>query len=288
MNTERFTLVNWFVYSIYIWINFFIMTFTLSLFELWVFIEIITFTFLVIALLDSNRYTKITEGLVSYFLIQSALSMLLLLLIVLLSTYLLKSPLPILLVVFAKVGVLPFGFWVFPVLSCLDEIALFNAIVYQKIPPLMIAYPFLTMGWLTVVLIILNLLIASSVAFARSQVVSLLIFRSIANNSWFVLSLIIDLYYPFIFLFAFYSIGVALALSSTRLISRLGLLNLSGLPPFPLFFAKLGVLIILVNTLNHSLTLLIGFFFLLSRILLRASYIRFLSTYWVLSFAYSI
>ena len=87
--------------------------------------------------------------------------------------------------------------------------------------------------------------ISGILALSSLDLVSLLVFRSIANNSWFLLALYSQSFLSFSLLFFFYAIGVGFRMLSNKALSGIGLLILSGLPPFPLFFVKLFIIIVL-------------------------------------------
>lgn len=92
-------------------LNFTVLGTKLSLFELWIVIEVITAVFYARSLLSDVKLGVSSEGLVKYYLIQSRLSMVLLLFLLLhgagLETFAGGVACVLL---FAKIGMLPFGF----------------------------------------------------------------------------------------------------------------------------------------------------------------------------------
>lgn len=165
-------------------------------------------------------------------------------------------------------------------LKRLNTGAVLDAIVWQKVAPLVMLQSVSEINLFILSIIILNVLTGGLLALTAVDLTALLIFRSIANNSWFLLALYNPAFSIFTFLFVVYSMGVRFTiLFKSRFLVILGLLSLSGLPPFPLFFGKFVLIITLVFWSQEAYLLHIVVCFLLARIALTASYIRFISKY---------
>lgn len=281
MNYNRNLLVH-LVYILYLILNIVVIAFRWSQFELWLIIEIITFLFIVSSFLSLTDYGLTTQGLVTYFLVQSGLSIALLFLLLLFSASWLLNSSTLLIVLLGKLGILPFGTWVFPVFNQFTGLSLFNVIVWQKIAPLILLYSAVEFRVLLTLLVVVNMGISGILALSSLDLVSLLVFRSIANNSWFLLALYSQSFLSFSLLFFFYAIGVGFRMLSNKALSGIGLLILSGLPPFPLFFVKLFIIIVLGSWYAGSFIWLFTIVFLLSSVLLRSSYVRLYSTHFII------
>lgn len=239
--------------------------------------EIITFAFIGLSLLSFIKYGHLSQGLITYFLLQSGLSMLLLFSLISsssLPSYSLLAYLSLL----AKLGVLPFGVWVFPIISQLSGSVLFYSMTIQKLPVFVILMSLSSLNALVSLVMLLNLLLAGLLAFSAMNKVSLLIFSSVANNSWIWLSLLSGSYFLFILFYLVYILGVYFTLFSSRFTSIISLISLSGLPPFPLFFVKLLVILSVFNLFSNSVCLVFLFIFLIFTLFIRSSYIRLVSS----------
>lgn len=280
MHVVQSRLVSYLVALFYLLLNLIIVNFRFSLFELWVVIEIITFVFIALSLLNFIKSGPFSSGLVSYFLIQSGVSIVLLFRLVFYPWY--PSPRSFIRVVtvFTKVGILPFGFWIYPVFKQLSNFTLLLAITTQKLAPFIILLNIRLSNSFIWMILVLNGLLGGLMAFSASRLVSLLIFRSIANNSWFLLVIWRGSWLWLIVYFLVYAIGVGGSiLSSSEGLSNRFVLSLSGLPPFPLFFTKLVLLYWVFIVSPQQLTLALLFFFLLLAITIRSAYVRYLASF---------
>ena len=111
----------------------------------------------------------------------------------------------------------------------------------------------------------------------------LITISSIGNNSWFLLRSQLSFYY-FMLFFTVYSLFLFIVLLSSYGIAKifsltpfftLSLITLRGLPPFPLFFVKIGVIYSLLLSISNTFYLVI---FFLSASFMMVSYLRFLIT----------
>lgn len=84
---------------------------------------------------------------------------------------------------------------------------------------------------------------------------SVLVLTSIANNLWFILVSQMGEIVIFVFILV-YAFRLSGALLGSKNFSAIFLVNLSGLPPFPIFFIKLFVL-----TISSEMVIMSRFFF---------------------------
>lgn len=268
----------YFLFSFYIVMALILILLELSRLEIWVLIELISFTFIGLSLLSFIHYGTVSQGLISYFLIQSGFSILLLIFLLNFSLYSDLFLFGVYLALIAKMGVLPLGFWIYPVFSRLNGIVLYNSMTIQKLP-LFIFISFLGLySSLLYLILLINLAWSGVLALSSIDATSLLILRSIANNSWFWLRLAPLNFYIFITFYLVYMVGLYFALfSSSKSVSSISLLRLSGLPPFPIFFVKLAIILSIIS-ISFSLQIrLFLFLFTISTFFISSSYIRIIS-----------
>jgi len=161
-----------------------------SLELVWVFIELLTFVFIGIAL-TSCRGSFITYGVVSYFITQSMLSIVLLVSIFLfhLSLLLFISGLIFGITLRAKLGVFPFSGWYLSSVSFFPSFILLVALTFHKLPLLYMVYilsPSLLSSqlcFLIYFLLTLNLGVMSLSSISSLDLRTLVITTSIGNNS---------------------------------------------------------------------------------------------------------
>lgn len=276
------------VFTFYLFLLLATVLLRLSLVELWILIELVTFTFVGLRLLGSLKYGYSSQGLVTYFLLQSGMSMLLLFRLLILPLCPPFFSILVELVLLTKLGVFPFGVWVYPILSQLSSSVLFNAMRFQKLPVFIILVACMSFTPIVYGFVLLRLLISGILALSSVNLLSLLIYSSIGNNSWLYLSLLGLQPTVFFSFFFIYVVGLYFVLLSSNFgASLLSLLSLSGLPPFPLFFLKLLVVVSFFSTLvlTPAIFIIYPLLFLLSALFMRASYIRYIST--LLIFEYS-
>lgn len=250
----------------------------LSRLELWVALEMATFVFMGLSFLSFIEHGSFSQGLLSYFLVQSGLSMLLLFsLLNFLSgvdTYLYL----VYLASIGKLGVLPLGLWVYPVFIQLTGSPLFNAMTFQKLPLFILLFGVTSAINTIAVLLLLSLFVGGIMALSASDLTRLLVFSSIRNNTWLWFSLWGKNLNVFLAFYLTYSLSLYLAfLSRPGSLRSLGLLSLSGLPPSPLFLAKLAVAGSILSGCSAPYRSVLVISLLVSTFPVRSSYVRYIS-----------
>jgi hypothetical protein len=119
-----------------------------------------------------------------------------------------------------------------------------------------------------------NLLVIGIISVSRSNLLSLVITTSIGNNSWLLLACVAGGYALGVFL-VIYFLLLSVSFSTNPWVSSWGLLSVSGLPPFPIFFIKLSVLWLLTQQSIFTERFLYLSLTMLMTLLLSFSYIRF-------------
>lgn len=217
--------------------------FVSSFFYAWVTIEILMFLFIGISYcITQNNYSSI----MSYFLIQSVSSFLILI------SFYMGNSFFITISLLLKFSMFPFVFWFINVCYSLPNFLFFLVSTFQKLPVfLIIKLFFIHFSHLTMwISIILGTLISGSLILILSDFRIVLVSSSLARNSWFFIAHYSPIYY-FLAYFLAYSLSFYALLSFTNyLVKPLSshktlffmLVNLSGLPPFPMFFFKLLII----------------------------------------------
>ena len=169
----------------------------------------------------------------------------------------------------------------------------------HKLPPLLMIKVFvlplnLPLLWVS---ILVTTLITGLIMMSLVDLRMLLVLSSIGNNSWLLLSQFVRLYI-FLFYLLVYSISLFFvlygfgSLSKLRAFLSIGsssnrlsfwVLTVSGLPPFPLFFCKMVVLLSLFYSLSVNFVVLI---FLLRGAFIFISYLQSLIKYYVNMYSY--
>lgn len=271
-----FTFFFLFLYFIFVLILFYISDF----FLFWVIIECSNIIFMGIA------YSLLGFGfsnLIVYFIIQAVSS------VNILVFYSLSFDFFLLLFLFLKLAVFPFFFWYYVVVVKLNNFLFFLSSTFHKVPSFLIFIYFV--GSYNFILIILcfifTLFFSSIFMFNVSSFRSVLLFSSVGNNVWFLLSTFVSFDF-FLLFFGVYVLNFYLRMVYFgRLFSFLKInsffsliffiavvLSVAGFPPFPVFFLKLYIfysLLFLGSFRFVSLVLI-----LLFAVSLIASYIRFL------------
>ena len=228
-----------FLYMVFILFLFFLSSF----FYAWVVMEIIMFLFIGISYcITQNNY----HSLMSYFLIQSVSSF-----IILISFYI-DNSLLVTISLLLKFSIFPFIFWFINVCYSLPNFLFFLVTTFQKLPVLMIMKLFSinfnsSIIWVS---IIIGTLVSGSLMLMLSDFRIVLVSSSLARNSWFFIAHYSPIYY-FLAYFLVYSFSFYVSLSFVNHLTKpissfktlfFRLVNLSGLPPFPIFFLKLLII----------------------------------------------
>ena len=266
------------VYSLYVMLALSRVTIRLSSLELWLLLEIVTFVFIGLSLLGFIQYGAFSQGLLSYFLIQSGLSILLLFSLLNLLSGIGVYVYLVYFAVIGKLGVLPMGVWVYPVFRQLRGSALFNAMTFQKLPLFILLFGVTSLATPVTLLLVASLVTGGIMALSSANLTSLLVLRSISNNTWLWLSLWGPRVYGFLAFYVVYRLGLYLSIFPPQgSLQALGVLSLSGLPPFPLFFVKLGVVYLVLESRIRPYPLTLALLLLVSTFLISSSYVRYVS-----------
>lgn len=218
----------------------------------WVYIEIIILLFIGIGysiLLSS------TSQFITYFLIQSISSFSLLIF------YIYSLPSVFTLFLLIKLSIFPFCFWYINITYVFSNFLFWFVRTVHKLPPLLILKMFTLMLNINIlwISIILSVLFSAFIILSSLDLRMLLVVSSVGNNSWFILGQILNLFI-FTIYFIIYSIRLYYIISYFKTLSNLNLsyisnksvyryrfilLNLSGIPPFPLFFFKIIIVVLI-------------------------------------------
>ena len=249
----------------------------------WVFIEFLILIFMgIIYTILLNSFSS----LMLYFIIQALSSFLLL------SAYLFSSSLLITLSILLKLSIFPFHSWFIRVSYRFPTFILWLISTLHKIPIFIILIIF-HLSLNTLILwssFCLSCIISGLLILSLVDLRIILIVSSIGNNSWFFLSSIINQFTFLLFIF-FYSLTLFLIFinlsnfskfnSSRSITTRFLIVSLSGLPPFPIFFSKILILLQLLLTLNFRFYLLL---FLIRASTILIGYIYSISKFFISSY----
>ena len=253
-----------------------VLLFTPNFFIFWVVIEFIMLLFIGLSYsLFRNRFSS----LMLFFLLQTFSSFGLLIFFIFENSFFFT------LFFLIKLSMFPFHFWVIGVSYRFPNFPLLLSLTLHKLPVfLMVTFfhisldPFIL--WTSVVA---SVLISGYLILSTSDLRLALIASSVGNNSWFLLRCLVGSRAFFIFLFV-YSLLLSLTFVNLGVLSKellhfntngpficLLLVSISGLPPFPLFFVKIAVLLQLFTL---SLSRFFSFLFLVGVSLMLAGYVR--------------
>lgn len=243
----------------------------------WVFIELAILSYL------GLRYTIFSNNfssLIYFFLIQTLSSFLILLF------YLSDMAFFLTFSIIIKLAIFPFFSWYVTSMFGFPNILFFFARTFHKIPPILILFFFQArvLYLFLFLCIIFSLFFRGLIISVSKNIRIILIYSSIGNNSWFILSQFRGIV-VFLSFFLIYSFFLYLCLSyikhQTSNVSCLDrarilylcliLIILSGLPPFPLFYIKIVAIMFLVfSGLNFYLLLL----FIVGVVLIIIGYVK--------------
>lgn len=255
----------------------------------WAVIEIIILLFM------GLRYSVIISSysqLILYFLIQTIASFLILVFYLYDFSVLLTSAFTL------KFSMFPFFMWYINVIYRLPNFIFWLASTFHKVPPIIMIKIFgLNLNYrLLWVSIIFTTLLIGFIMLSVYDFRILLVLSSIGNNSWILLSQITS-FSLFILYIIVYRLRLFMVILSFRGLSKLQLpksfslsssslsfwvLTLSGMPPFPLFYCKVLVIIAVFFILSINNIFIL---FLLSRAFIFMAYLRSLIKYYVYSYS---
>lgn len=246
---------------------------------LWVFMELLTFILMGVIFTSTTSSTA-SFSVVSYFITQRMLSMLMLVTILILhfSGPFLMYYLLFFVVVFSKLGRFPFSNWYYSSVVLLPNFILLLVLTVHKFPLLYIlclvssTFAELPSFWYALMLyLILNLFVSGARSINSREITSLVLNTSIANNSWLLISSMLGVWVMISFV-SVYSFLLLLVFSNNSVVSTWSLIAVSGLPPFPMFFMKLLVITLLLLGTGEFLLACV---FILASFVVSFSYLRF-------------
>lgn len=231
-----------------------------------------------------NSYSQ----LIVYFLIQAIASFMILVF------YMYDVSFMLTLAFLMKLSMFPFFMWYINVVYSLPNFVFWLARTLHKVPPmLMIKFFMLNLNmnfmWVSIVF---TTLVMGFIMLSTLDLRMLLVLSSIGNNSWFILSQMTHFVVFVLYIFV-YTLRLFFVLNSFGSLSKVQLsksilnktmsvsfwvLTLSGMPPFPLFYCKILVLLTLFYMLSlNSLFIL----FILSSAFIFMSYVQSLIKHYV-------
>jgi len=237
-------------------------------FFFWVGIEINTLTFIILLISQFNNINK--ENRIVYLIIQAMTSLIILLLIISHTTINMINFISItfIVILITKIGISPFHNWfVFTTLKT-KNLIFWILLTIQKLPYFFCFYFLYRLRPLFFMIIFLNLFIRRLTNLKQNILKIILIFSSIAQIRWVLISLSNNSTWQFIIIiYSILMIVIAWRIETSKnqnqsfLLIRIILISLRGFPPLILFFPKI---LILINILQNKLTILIFIFILIN------------------------
>lgn len=239
----------------------------------WLLIEVINFFYISLAY---SIKLKSIRSLILFFLIQVFFSFGILFMSLLKYRFLLTLFLMI------KLALFPFMSWFIQTTIFFPSVLVLIRFTCNKIPIFLMIFKFsLKLQWRVLSLsILISMLFSRVIIFYRTSPISLLIYSSIGGNTWLIIRIEVSYYYFIIFIVVyFYSLAgfIKIFIRSTHnfFIANNTLfyfVNLASLPPFPLFWLKVFIIIFLiVSNVYFSILCLI----LIVSVFIRIGYIQF-------------
>ena len=276
-----------FVFSVLYGMMLFVIFSVQDFFMFWVVIELSTLVFIGISYsCFKNHFSR----LLMFFVIQAVSAFMLLIFFIKQSTFMFTLSFLI------KMAMFPYHFWYFSLVPFFPNFVLIFSMTLFKIPSVYILRAFFNLLDLKLLFMssLITVLVGGSIMIFSNDLRFILIGSSVANNSWFVLS---QMTRTFIFLtfFVLYSWFVLVVFSvldslisysskntsiSARVSMILGLIVLSGIPPFPIFFVKMFIVLFMAANLNYSFFVLI---LMILNILVLLGYLKYIFNH-ILSF----
>lgn len=232
-------------------ISFFVLVSLTNIYIVWFFIEIIFIFFLLSVLTKDNK----SYGLVIYYFFQSIISLFLFICIFLILDSI------IFYIICAKLGLFPFFYWIIVVRVKIGYYGNYFVLALQKLPVFWIFWLInnyttlllLLICYLRIIFVLINLLLISDLWL-------LLIYSSIANSGFLLISVLGSHYFVSIFLYLIivFSIIYYIQVSDSYYDIILVVFMFLVIPPFILFYIKYFI----VLSIDFNLKLLFFIFFL--------------------------
>lgn len=181
--------------------------------------------------------------------------------------------------IFIKLGIFPIHFWVPRVVAGIDYLSLFFLIRIQKVAPLTFLNIIFSNGYNDFyvgfgILRGLSSLIGAILGNNQTNIRSILGCSSIAHRGWLILGCMTSYLWGY---FSIYCLTLLVSLFlllnfNSRVVAGMGILSLRGIPPFPIFIGKWGVL---KSSLECNFPFWLISFFLVSSVLSLIFYLKF-------------
>nr|UBX38532.1 NADH dehydrogenase subunit 2 [Brachionus calyciflorus] len=238
--------------------------------------------------LSYTLFVSSYSQLMVYFLIQTLSSFMLLVF------YIYSLPSLLTMAFLMKLSMFPFFMWYINLIYKFPNFMFWLASTLHKLPPMLMIKLFslelnLNILWLSIVL---TVLFSGVMMLMVLDLRLLLVLSSIGNNSWFLLSQMVNMFI-FMFFLVIYSVSlffllnsfkgmskpsVASSLSSNPYSLSLWVLSISGMPPFPVFFGKMLVILSLLTTTDMNYFFML---FLLMNSLMVMGYLQSVMKYFI-------
>lgn len=252
---------------------------TIDFYFYWLFIEIRTLVFMGVGY---SIYKNNFSQLLLFFIIQTIAAFFILVFYV----YEVNSGLSASLLL--KLSMFPFYFWYFDLVSMFPNFLFFFSRTVFKIPSILIFSYFMDFFYIPIIILrsVLTILLGSVVIVFSNDFRFILLASSVANNSWFIFSQITGLFFFSVYLtiysfFLFLRINSMSNLFTSSLVKSLSnrlkmklvipFIVLSGMPPFPLFFIKVFVIINLILSYSLGVYLILA---LLANVVMLLGYLK--------------
>jgi NADH-quinone oxidoreductase subunit N len=218
--------------------------------------------------------SSITEGLVKYFLVQAGGSSVFVLSF-LSHGFFVQERVLLVLGMFIKLGMFPFYRWVPMLMSVLTWCGCLLLSTFQKLSPLFVVFQqSLVCSNYLLFFGVLTVLIGGIIGYNQSYIRSLMAYSSVRHRGWLVICCLyrFSLFFCYLLIYVFLVCGLfsLFALLKAHKVvlggSRFGLdgvlslfiLSLSGVPPFSLFYLKVGVIYFIVSSSFYIPLVLLG------------------------------
>lgn len=238
--------------------------------------------------LSYTLFVSSYSHLMSYFMIQALSSFIILL------AYVYDSTLIITISIFLKLSIFPFFSWYINVMYRFPNFILWLGRTAHKLPVMILLMNFniqldQSFLWSS---ILITTLIRGLIIMTVADLRMLLVLSSVGNNSWMLLGYLTSLF-TFLFFFIIYSFSLFIIFTCFKGMSKVSLhssfqptpyklslyvLFISGIPPFPLFYAKILLIYSLLDVYGLNYLFVI---FLLFRSLILMGYIQSLIKYFI-------
>ena len=192
---------------------------------------------------------------IKYFTFQVNASVVLFLFILFKSLSLINLEILIILILISKLGIAPIHIWFIRILSKLEWNIFLWISIPQKLIPLIIVRKLSEMGWN--IILIVSVIVSTIYGTAQVKIKKVLAASSVFRLNWLFLAILLNTNLWLVFFLVYRLMKSTLILSLLgvqkrirysslvllKLISVLSIIGLAGIPPRPIFFLKLDVII---------------------------------------------